>query len=73
MLWWLRVAPFGNPVVPEVYWMLIASSKPSVAARSSSAALSTGVDSIASHSDEPRYTTVSSAGQSPRTSSTIAR
>jgi hypothetical protein len=25
MLWWLSVAPLGNPVVPEVYWMLIGS------------------------------------------------
>ena len=25
MLWWVRVAPFGDPVVPEVNWMLIAS------------------------------------------------
>ncbi len=25
MLRWLRVAPLGNPVVPDVYWMLIAS------------------------------------------------
>ena len=23
MLWWDSVAPFGNPVVPLVYWMLI--------------------------------------------------
>ena len=29
MLWWDRVAPLGNPVVPLVYWMLIGSSKPS--------------------------------------------
>ena len=26
MLRWVRVAPFGNPVVPDVYWMLIGSS-----------------------------------------------
>ena len=25
MLRWLRVAPLGNPVVPDVYWMLIGS------------------------------------------------
>src|SRR2546421_632535 len=31
------VAPFGNPVVPDVYWMLIASSKPSSASRPRSA------------------------------------
>ena len=34
MLWCDSVAPFGKPVVPEVYWMLIGSSKPSAAARS---------------------------------------
>jgi membrane-anchored protein YejM (alkaline phosphatase superfamily) len=27
MLWWERVAPLDAPVVPEVYWMLIGSSK----------------------------------------------
>ena len=27
MLWCDSVAPFGVPVVPEVYWMLIGSSK----------------------------------------------
>ncbi len=26
MLWWVSVAPFGSPVVPEVNWMLIGSS-----------------------------------------------
>ena len=36
MLWWDSVAPFGNPVVPLVYWMLIGSSKPSTASRSAS-------------------------------------
>ena len=38
MLWCDSVAPLGKPVVPEVYWMLIGSSKASVAARSRSAA-----------------------------------
>ena len=33
MLWWLSVAPFGKPVVPLVYWMLIASSQPRSAIR----------------------------------------
>ncbi len=28
MLRWVSVAPFGNPVVPDVYWMLIGSSGP---------------------------------------------
>jgi hypothetical protein len=27
MLWCERVAPFGKPVVPDVYWMLMGSSK----------------------------------------------
>ena len=31
MLWWDRVAPLGNPVVPDVYWMLIGWSKSSSA------------------------------------------
>src|SRR5690554_2251436 len=26
MLWWVRVAPLGLPVVPEVNWMLMGSS-----------------------------------------------
>src|SRR5438876_619470 len=33
MLWCERVAPFGNPVVPDVYWMLIGSSNWSPASR----------------------------------------
>ena len=39
MLWWLSVAPFGKPVVPLVYWMLIGSSNwvAACASRSSSA------------------------------------
>ena len=31
MLWCESVAPLGKPVVPEVYWMLIGSSKARVA------------------------------------------
>src|SRR5829696_5487705 len=34
MLWCDRVAPLGNPVVPEVYWMLMGSSNWSRASRS---------------------------------------
>jgi hypothetical protein len=26
MLWWVSVAPLGNPVVPLAYWMLTGSS-----------------------------------------------
>src|SRR6266511_829441 len=40
MLWCDSVAPLGNPVVPEVYWMLIGSSQDSVAATSASLVLS---------------------------------
>jgi hypothetical protein len=36
MLWCDSVAPFGNPVVPDVYWMLIGSSNCSDACRSAS-------------------------------------
>ena len=57
MLWCDSVAPFGNPVVPDVYWMLIGSSKLSVAARSASASPSTSPDAIASHASLPRRTT----------------
>ena len=38
MLWWVSVAPFGAPVVPEVNWMLIGSSNCSVPASSCSRA-----------------------------------
>ena len=37
MLWCESVAPFGAPVVPEVYWMLIGSSNARLASRSASA------------------------------------
>ena len=43
MLWWESVAPFGKPVVPLVYWMLIGSSNCSSLSRSLSAASSTTV------------------------------
>ena len=35
MLRWLSVAPLGNPVVPLVYWMLMASPAASCAVRCS--------------------------------------
>ena len=35
------VAPFGEPVVPHVYWMLIGSSESSAASRAASVASST--------------------------------
>src|SRR6266480_1160034 len=37
MLWCVSIAPLGKPVVPEVYWMLIMSSKSSEACRSARA------------------------------------
>ena len=40
MLWCDSVAPFGKPVVPEVYWMLMGSSKESCASRAESAVAS---------------------------------
>jgi hypothetical protein len=33
MLWCERVAPLGNPVVPDVYWMLMGSSNCSADSR----------------------------------------
>jgi hypothetical protein len=74
MLWWDSVAPFGKPVVPLVYWMLIGSSNCSSADRASSAAWSTAVPDATSwsHSDVPRKTTRSSAWTVGRTSATIA-
>ena len=38
MLAWVSVAPLGNPVVPDVYWMLIGSPGCSPDIRSASAA-----------------------------------
>ena len=68
------VAPFGKPVVPEVYWMLIGSVLANAACRATSSA---GVTSPArsrssSQSAVPRNTTPLSAGTSGLTSSTMA-
>ena len=72
MLRWLRVAPFGLPVVPDVYWMLIGSSASSDHV-TSSARVTPGSDTLWSvHSGEPRKSTCSSPTSS-RTSATIAR
>ena len=35
MLWWVSVAPLGEPVVPDVNWMLIGSSGSRVRATAS--------------------------------------
>ena len=74
MLWWLSVAPFGKPVVPLVYWMLIASSQPrsAIRARSSSSLVPSPAASSSSQSLVPSQIVRSSAGSSPRTSSTMA-
>ena len=70
----MRVAPFGAPVVPLVYWMLIGSAGESAASRAASASASTSPAraSSASHSAPPSQNTSVSAGSSGRTSSTIA-
>ncbi len=75
MLWCDSVAPLGKPVVPEVYWMLIGSSKDSVTNCSSSRTWSAAppATSSASHSAAPMNTTSASSGQSGRTCSIIAR
>jgi hypothetical protein len=72
MLWWERVAPFGNPVVPEVYWMLIGSSQDSsgyTASRPARPARPANSPQLGS----PMYTTSRNPRHLPRTSSTIAR
>ncbi len=74
MLRWVSVAPFGNPVVPDVYWMLIGSSGVSRASRSASATRSTSSagSHSASHSGLQRKIDRSRSGQSPATTPTIA-
>ena len=68
MLEWLSVAPLGKPVVPLVYWMLIASSN----WHSGSSTSASVPAASASHSGESNSTTCSSCGRSPRTDSIIA-
>ncbi len=55
MLRWLSVAPLGNPVVPEVYWMLIGSVfvSPACMPLSSLADTSSAWASSSSQSDVP--------------------
>ena len=73
MLWCDRVAPFGVPVVPEVYWMLMGSSKVRVASRAASSPSSTPAPASSSASHPSSSTTVSfNAGHSGRTRSTIS-
>src|SRR3979409_1511905 len=49
-LWCDRVAPLGNPVVPEVYWMLMGSSNCSADSRSASCSSGTCAESRSSAS-----------------------
>jgi len=73
-LWCESVAPFGNPVVPLVYWMLIASVKSSSAdrARSASALTCVAPARSSSHSGVSKKIDRSSAGRPGLTSATIA-
>jgi len=50
ILWWLSVAPLGKPVVPEVNWMLIASSNCSFGASSAMRAFSALPPAVATSS-----------------------
>lgn len=70
MLWWVSVAPFGTPVVPEVNWMLIASSNWSASPMRASEAIASALAgavrssklSIPAVFAGPRRTTNSSSG-----------
>ena len=66
MLWCDRVAPLGNPVVPDVYWMLIGSwgSRPRWARVSRSGLTASARDSRSAQESCPTTTTCSRAGHS---------
>jgi hypothetical protein len=68
------VAPLGNPVVPDVYWMLIGSSVVSVSStwRSASASPDCPAAITSSQEDSPMRTTSTRSGESPRTSSIMS-
>ena len=74
MLRWLSVAPLGKPVVPLVYWMLMASSGASSDVRWSSCSADTHSPALSRSSQSAvcRYTTAEVATRS-QTSSTIER
>jgi hypothetical protein len=73
MLWWDSVAPFGEPVVPDVNWMLIGSSNWSDASRSASSASPTRAASARNASQSASSTIVSrKSGQRGRTAASIA-
>jgi hypothetical protein len=71
---WLSVAPFANPVVPLVYWMLTGSSnsKPAIRFRRRSTGTESPAVSSASQSSESTKTVRSSVARSGRTWSIIA-
>src|SRR6266581_2060925 len=74
MLWWVRVAPYGKPVVPDVYWMLIGSSNCSVASRSRiSSMLVLAASRLRASQPSSRTSASLSAGQLLLTSASIAR
>ena len=73
MLRWVSVAPFGNPVVPDVYWMLIGSSGAGAARRGDGRRSTPPAPAtISSHSSSQKNTARSSAGTWPSTWSTIS-
>ena len=74
MLWCERVAPLGNPVVPDVYWMLIGSPGSSAAWTivSRSGLTSSALATRASQDPCPMTATSSSAGHPARAASTMA-
>src|SRR4029078_575348 len=72
MLWWVSVAPLGKPVVPDVYWMLMASSNCSQDSRSASSSSPTR-SLAARNSSQSSSSTIAlrSSGQVPRTSASM--
>ena len=75
MFRWVSVAPFGSPVVPEVYWMLIGSELASDADRAATSSLLTesALDSKSDQSDDSKNTARSTVGQESDTSPHMAR
>ena len=73
MLWWESVAPLGNPVVPDVYWMLMGSSNWSSASRAARSSALTRSASRSSACQPSSSTSASrSSGHRPLTSPSIA-
>ena len=70
-LWWVRVAPLGWPVVPDVYWMLIGSYGDSVACRASRCLVVSACDPAARPSPARRSARRVQARGSPGATSSI--